>query len=183
MPTDSTVIGKIHALRQMTVAELRCEWERLCGEPTRSRNKDYMYRRLAWRIQELHHGGLSDQARNRIDELAPESFVRARTPHASHNATDGAQTVVKRPRDSRLPSPGTVIVKAYKGRELRLVVHDDHFELDGHSFRLLLAPRASGAFVIGTDDRLHELSPRSPSFRLKSNKVSGRWDNSMPLAK
>ena len=27
-----------------------------------------------------------------------------------------------------------VIVKAYKGRQLRLVVHEDHFELDGQSF-------------------------------------------------
>ncbi len=40
-------------------------------------------------------------------------------------------------RDPRLPSPGTVFVKAYKGRELRLVVHEDHFELDGQSFRSL----------------------------------------------
>ncbi len=28
-------------------------------------------------------------------------------------------------------------MKAYKGRELRLTVHDDHFELDGQSFRSL----------------------------------------------
>ena len=137
MPTETSVIRRIHALRQMTVAELQCEWERLCGEPTRSRNKQFLYRRLAWRIQELQHGGLSDRTRNRIDELAPDSFVRAPAPHALHDAVDGAQTVRKRPRDSRLPSPGTVIVKAYKGRELRLVVHDDHFELDGQSFRSL----------------------------------------------
>ena len=43
----------------------------------------------------------------------------------------------KQQRDPRLPSPGTVIVKAYKGRELRLVVHEDHFELDGQSYRSL----------------------------------------------
>ena len=137
MPTETSVIRSIHALRQMTVAELRCEWERLYGEPTRSQNKQFLYRRLAWRIQELEQGGLSQRTRNRVNELAPDSFVRTRTPQASHNATDGAQTVRKRPRDSRLPSPGTVIVKAYKGRELRLVVHDDHFELDGRSFRSL----------------------------------------------
>ena len=35
MPTDNTVIRRIHALRQMTVAELRGEWDRLFGEPTR----------------------------------------------------------------------------------------------------------------------------------------------------
>ena len=42
-----------------------------------------------------------------------------------------------RVRDIRMPTPGTVISRNYKGREYRLVVHDDHFELDGHSFRSL----------------------------------------------
>ena len=77
MPTDNTVIRRIHALRQMTVAQLRGEWNRLYGEPTRSRNRDYLFRRLAWRVQETEHGGLSDQARGRIEELAPDGLTRA----------------------------------------------------------------------------------------------------------
>ena len=132
-----SVIRRIHALRQMNVAELRCEWERLYREPTRSRNKDYLYRRLAWRIQELQHGGLSSHARELIDELAPDSFARACTPQLTQDAPRGPETARRPRRDLRLPAPGTVIVKAYKGQELRLVVHDDHFELDGQSFRSL----------------------------------------------
>ncbi len=134
---DTNLIRRIHALRQMTVAELRCEWERLYNEPTNSRNKDYLYRRLAWRIQELQRGGLSRHARQRIDELAPDSFVRARTPQPQRDASRASETSRKSQRDLRLPAPGTVIVKTYKGEELHLVVHDDHFELDGQSFRSL----------------------------------------------
>ena len=138
MPTDNTVIRRIHALRQMTVPELYREWNQLYPDrPTRSRNKDYLYRRLAWRIQELHHGGLSNHARDRIDQLAPNSFTRARTSHVPHDALNAPETRQKPRRDRSLPPPGTVLVRAYKGSELRLVVHDDHFELDGQAFHSL----------------------------------------------
>ncbi len=134
---DTSMLSQINALRQMTVSELRGEWLRLYGEPTRSRNKQFLFRRLAWRVQELQHGGLSRTARDRIDELAPDSFIRTRTLQLPHGAPERVETPRKPQRDPRLPSPGTVIVKAYKGRELRLTVHDDHFELDGQSFRSL----------------------------------------------
>ena len=137
MPIETNVIRSIHALRQMTVSEMQTEWLRLNGEPTRSKNRDYLYRRLAWRIQELQHGGLSKTTRDRIDELAPTEFTRARTPQPPQDAPRGPESPRKQQRDPRLPAPGTVLTKQYKGRELRLVVHDDHFELDGRSYRSL----------------------------------------------
>ena len=56
---QGSVIAQIEALRKMTVGDLRREWERLYGEPTRSCNREYLWRRLAWRVQELAYGGLS----------------------------------------------------------------------------------------------------------------------------
>ncbi len=134
---DTSMLGRINALRQMTVGELRIEWQKLYNEPTRSRNKDYLYRRLAWRIQELRYGGLSAHAQSRINELAPAGFTRARTPQPPQDAPERVEMARTLQRDPRLPSPGTIVVKTYKGRELRLVVHEDHFELDGQSFRSL----------------------------------------------
>ena len=131
---DKSMLSQISALQRKSVAELQAEWIRLYGEPTRSRNKQFLYRRIAWRIQELQHGGLSDHARSRIDELAATEFTRARTPQPLQGAPEHVEMARGPQRDPRLPSPGTVIVRAYKGRELRLVVHDDHFELDGQSF-------------------------------------------------
>ena len=77
---DTSIIGQIAAFRRMTVGELRVEWERLFGESTRSRNRTYLSKRLAWRVQQLAHGGLSERAKARIEELAPDGFVRARPP-------------------------------------------------------------------------------------------------------
>ena len=124
---DLSVTSQIAALNRMSVSDLQAEWIRLYGEPTRSRNRQFLFRRLAWRIQELQHGGLSDAAKNRIDKLAPE-FIRARTPAVTPtNASDA----LRPRRGPRLPALGTVIVKRYRGRELRVVVRDDGLELDG----------------------------------------------------
>ncbi len=134
---ETSVIRRIHALQQMSVSDLRCEWLKLNGEPTRSRNRCYLWKRLAWRIQELEHGGLSDRARSRIEELAPDGFARARTPDVTPTTSevgDSAQAPSAPRRDPRIPPVGSVITRVYRGRELRLVVREDGFELDGQAF-------------------------------------------------
>ena len=125
---NKTMLGRINALRLMTVGALRLEWMKLYGESTRSRNRDYLWKRLAWRVQELAHGGLSDDARKRINDLDVEGFIRARTPNVAAPAADSERRLA---RDPRLPSPGSVITKQYKGRELRVVVRENGLELDG----------------------------------------------------
>ncbi len=140
MPKEASVIHRIHVLRQMTVGELQEEWFRRYGEPTRSRNRTYLWKRLAWRIQAMQHGGLSDRARSRIEELAPDGFVRARTPDAATTKPQAARECEPRPeprRDPRVPPAGSVITRTYRGCELRLVVREDGFELDGQAFRSL----------------------------------------------
>ncbi len=127
------MLSEIQRLRAMTVAQLQLRWRELYGEECRSRNREFLFRRLAWRTQELAHGGLSAAADARIAELAPDAYVRARTPAAANVAPVAAvETAPPRPaRDPRLPVPGTVIVRDYRGRQLRLTVLDDGYELDG----------------------------------------------------
>ena len=141
MPTETSVIRRIHALQQMSVAQLRCEWERLNGEPTRSRNRDYLWRRLAFKEQELANGGLSDRAKARIDQLAPELFTRSKTPREALDAAVEAnkETAPRSKRDPRLPTPGSVIRKVYKGSELRVTIRDDGVEFEGRVFSSLTA--------------------------------------------
>ena len=65
---DVSAIGQIAALRKMSVAELREQWLRSYGEPARSSNRDFLWRRLAYRVQEAAHGGLSQSAKDRLVE-------------------------------------------------------------------------------------------------------------------
>lgn len=134
-------IAEIQALRRMTVAELRVRWVEICGSEPRSRNRDYLWRRLAWKVQERAYGGLSEAARARLAELGSEvslGDLRVRPPKgfdpdAVADAADGA-TPVRPIRDPRLPRPGTVLVRPYRGRELRVLVTEDGFEWDGRRF-------------------------------------------------
>ena len=137
-------IAEIQALRRMTVAELRARWVELYGSEPRSRNKDYLWRRLAWKVQERAYGGLSDAARARLTELASEvslGDLRVRPPKGfdPDALADSAEKPLSAEpvRDPRLPRPGTVLVRPYRGRDLRVLVLEDGFEWDGRRFSSL----------------------------------------------
>jgi hypothetical protein len=53
----------IRELRQMTVGELREKYIEVFGEANRSRNRDYLIRRIAWRIQANAEGGITERAK------------------------------------------------------------------------------------------------------------------------
>ena len=137
---EASVLGRIRALQKMTVAELRQEWERVFGEPPSSQNRQHLLKRLAWEIQARARGGLSDSAQARIEQLGQEAFDHATSRRQrAHDADPPApQPKVTQIRDRHL-SPGTVISKIYKGRELTVVVRDDGFEFDGRMFGSLTA--------------------------------------------
>ncbi len=156
------VIAQIKALQRMTVGELRARWIELYGEDGRSRNRDYLWRRLAWRVQELAYGGLSDVARARITELAPTGFMPRLVPHGFTPPTDASASSAppKAVRDPRLPSPGTVITRRWHGRELRLLVLDDGYEVDGVQYaslteaaRAVTGSRWNGRLFWGVTER------------------------------
>jgi hypothetical protein len=71
----------------------------------------FLRKRLAWRIQELAEGGLSERALARIEELGGNALatwrrpVRTGTPAASRPQSRGAA------RDPRLPPEGKVLLR------------------------------------------------------------------------
>ena len=97
--------AKLRTLEQMTVGELAEKYREVFGEPTRTRNKEYLKKRIAWRIQELAEGGLTPRALELIERLAPEAPARWRQP-VVRNGGPAAPAVVtmKAPRDPRLPA-------------------------------------------------------------------------------
>ena len=120
-----------------TVGELREEYQRVFGEEARSRNRVWLWRRIAWRIQELEYGGLSERAKARLEELMPDAELALRTPPGRVSA--GARAASGPVRDKRVPRPGTVLLRAYKGQRLVVAVTKDGFEYDGRPFRSLSA--------------------------------------------
>ena len=77
--------------------------------------------------------GLSDKAKTRLDE-----FIKAYDP-INNKALRQNGTGEVRIRDRRLPIPGTVISKVYKGTIVEVKVLDKGFEYDGKAYRSLSA--------------------------------------------
>jgi hypothetical protein len=127
----SEMSAQLDALTTMTTAQLCERYQELFGEPVRTRHKAYLIRKVAWRMQELAEGGLSERAKRRAAELANDADVRLMPPKASATAPPlTASRVLPVPAqsnqiDPRLPAPGTAIVRPYKVRTLRVIVQPE----------------------------------------------------------
>jgi hypothetical protein len=134
-------VGKeLAALRRMTVGDLRARYAELFGETTNSRHKDWLVKRLIWRVQSLAEGDLSERARRRAIELANDADLR-RKPQTPKPPTVSRTKTVKlaRSNESRLPPPGCSIIREYKGRTLEVNVLLNGFEFEGEVFKSLSA--------------------------------------------
>jgi hypothetical protein len=136
------VLKEIEGLRQLTVRGLRDKYREVFGEDSRSNHKDFLFRRIAWRIQANAEGGLSERARRRALEIANDADLRIRAPkslpapNASHRTMVGTITGT---RDGRLPAVGTLITRDFKGQTHVVKVLADGFEYDGRKYRSLSA--------------------------------------------
>lgn len=131
------VAGELAALGRMTSAELTAKYEELLGRPSRTRNAQYLRKRLAWRIQELAEGGLSVRALARIEELGPQALASWRRPARGGTVPQPPTFAMPRTRDPRLPAVGTVLTRVHGKTEHRVTVLEDGFEYQGERYRSL----------------------------------------------
>jgi hypothetical protein len=138
---------EIAGLEKMTVSQLRARYAKVFGEPTTSGNRQWLYRRVAWRIQALAFGGLSERARQRAAELARDADIRVQAPRtiAPQRPTNASNRVltlsgkVIASSDTRLPPPGSVLRRGWKGTEHEVTVLASGFEHRGATYRSLSA--------------------------------------------
>ncbi|MBX3356628.1 MAG: DUF2924 domain-containing protein [Phycisphaeraceae bacterium] len=145
MSTTETIPKQIAALERMTVGQLQKQYTEVFGEPARSGNKQWLFRRVAWRIQALAEGDLAARAVERsralARELARDADLRLRPPPSppptlAHGAVTAPITVH---RDDRVPPPGSLLTRRFKGRDFKVTVLPNGFEYEGEIYRSLSA--------------------------------------------
>jgi hypothetical protein len=134
---ESGLERQIAVLQRLGVAELRTRYVEVFGEPLRTGNRAWLAKRIAWRLQALAEGGLSERARQRARELAHEANIRLSPPRI--RTTNPAQEKPAQRPDPRLPSPGSVLTRLYKGRTLQVRVLLHGFEFEGSVYPSLSA--------------------------------------------
>jgi len=133
---------ELAALTRMTVGQLRLKFADLFGEETRSGNKAWLVKRVAWRLQARAEGDLSERARRRAEELARDTDLRLTPPRPAKNATSVAQQKTPNLRlraDTRIPPPGTILKRSYKGKTLQVQVLEHGFACAGQVYPTLSA--------------------------------------------
>jgi hypothetical protein len=125
------------ALDTLTVGELALKYRDLFGRPTKTRNKAYLQKHIAWRIQEVAEGGLSPRALDQIEQLAPHAPARWRRPVVRQPVEPRGRGRGRGPAadtlgpDPRLPPVGTVLKRHHAGVDHRVTVLADGFEYEG----------------------------------------------------
>ena len=135
--------AEINLLFSMTVNELRAKFREVMGYNMNSRNKDFLLRKIAWKLQANIFGGLSEELKKRAINNVDFSRLRVRnTQTASAVPFESSAFDVRRrmpPRDNRLPMSGAMIVKKHEGKNISVKVLDKGFEYEGRNYRSLSA--------------------------------------------
>lgn len=114
---------QLASLDDMNVADLKARFLELYGFECGATNARGLRHRLAYKLQEIYLGGLSEEDRNLLEKLAEKD------PVANLNFADA------RPRP---PAKGTRLRREWKGKTYEVVVRDDGtFEYNGEIYRSL----------------------------------------------
>jgi hypothetical protein len=153
-------VGKeLAALQQLTIKQLKERYAEVFGESTNAANRAWLVKRVAWRLQALAEGDLSERARRRAAELANDADLRLSPPKVKTAPTVGAVAATERTvtgtladkQDDRLPLPGTILTREYKGSVVQVQVLPHGFEYAGEVYKSLsaVAKAVTGQHVNG----------------------------------
>ncbi len=134
-----SIASQIQALKKMTVVELQEQHLELFGTESRSRHKDQLFKRLAWRIQELKYGGLSERSKRRAEEIANDLDARFLPPRKQRGTETSPHEILPMnvQNTGANPVPGTILMREYHGETHQVTVLERGFEYQGKVFRSL----------------------------------------------
>jgi hypothetical protein len=137
---EVNIVTEIAVLERLSVGQLRQRFAELFGEATHASNRTWLIKRIAWRLQALAEGDLSERARRRAAELARDADLRLNPPRQKATAaTPPEPAATPAPVDPRLPAPGTILTRPYKGQLVQVQVLTEGFAYAGRVYPSLSA--------------------------------------------
>ena len=133
MPNDrdkNSVLRQLTALQKMSKEELHDKWRDFFGIEPPDFTKNFIKKRLAYRIQELFYGGLSQVAKTRLDHLAEkDSVAMLKEKNSTH----------RKPNQTGKVCPGTRFVREWNDNVYEVIAREKGFEYNGKMYRSLSA--------------------------------------------
>ncbi len=132
---------QIQSLKSATLSTIQERYKELFNvAEAPCANKPYLIKKIAYKLQEMADGGLSDGTKMQIIDLV-EKYDPINNKALRPQVVSAGKNVVSIPfmRDKRLPIPGTIIYKKYKGQDIHVKVLDKGFEYKDKYYRSLTA--------------------------------------------
>ena len=123
-----SVLRQLATLETMSLEQLHEKWRDLYGGEPPGYKRQFLIKRLAYRIQALFYGGLSEAAKTRLQQVARDDSA-ARVESRTSGVPQGQADIL----------PGTRFVRIWKDRRYEVLTHPNGFEYEGQMFRSLSA--------------------------------------------
>jgi hypothetical protein len=121
-PPADTVLAQLAALKTAPTPALKARWRELFDTEPPPYNRRFLESRLAYRIQELAYGGLSEATLDRLRALGEQLAKGGK---------------IARVRSDRKPIRGTRLIREWQGVEHCVTVRDADFEYQGRPYKSL----------------------------------------------
>ena len=125
--------NEIDALRKLSTTQLANRYVELFGKPPRVKNREWLWKRCAWKLQEQRYGGLSAVAKQRLEVLVAEIELLA---GENRRRVSGSLRVKRRVHKDWV---GTVFTRTWHGRKIHVQVVEGGYEWDGVVYTSLSA--------------------------------------------
>lgn len=141
---NNQILMEIEGLRRASTAALRDRYREVFQEEARSRHREHLFRRIAWRLQALAEGDLSERARCRAQQIARDADLRIIAPADFFTVGDERVRTThgnrgRHAQDSRLPLPGVMLSRYWKGRTILVEVLAKGFRYENRHYSSLSA--------------------------------------------
>lgn len=135
-----TKLSQIMELKEESLVVLKAKYEELFpGQTALSNNRVFLWRKIAYRIQELEYGSIPTETQSKIKQLIQQYDPINNKTLRPDFTTENRPKKTSISRDKRLPIPGTVITKEYKGISLQVKVLEAGFEYNSKVYKSLTA--------------------------------------------
>lgn len=137
---EENLLSQIMAFRDVSIEELVKKYQELFpGKKAPTNNKIFLWKQIAYKLQEIEYGGLSAEAKDKLKDLVQQYDPINNKAYRPKEPSDKNLQKQSSLKDSRLPIPGSTITKTYKGNDIQVKVLDKGFEYKGRLYKSLSA--------------------------------------------
>ena len=158
--SQTSVLRQLAVLQTLSTEQLEEKWLDLYGTKPPKYTKQFLKKRLAYRIQELFYGGLSESAKLHLKNVAANDPLATAFQKKPKNSE---------PEDKILT--GTRFVRIWKGRRYEVIVRENGFEFEGKTYRSIsaVASKITGSHWNGNVFFGVKPEPKKKTTRRKKN--------------